>query len=142
MAEETGSYESEEQQALRAEAAKYGLKFQGRPSAETMRQRLDEYLAKEGLERAQKAAPPPAADLALTPEEFARRKAAEAKLNAGKLVRCRITCMNPNKKNWTGEIISVGSAKVGTFKKFIPFNSDEPYHVPLIIYNYLKERNY
>lgn len=78
--------------------------------------------------------------LKLSPTQFKKKQAAEEKQNAGKLVRCRITCMNPTKKNWTGEIISVGSAKVGTYKKFIPYNTDDPYHVPYIIYQYLKER--
>ena len=72
--------------------------------------------------------------------EYRRRQLAEAKREAGRLVRCRVTCMNPHKKNWTGEIISVGSSKMGTFKKFIPFNLEEPYHVPKAIYDYLKER--
>ena len=72
--------------------------------------------------------------------EYRRKKLAEAKREAGRLVRCRITCMNPHKRNWTGEIISVGSAKMGTYKKFIPFNLDTPYHVPKAIFEYLKER--
>ena len=48
--------------------------------------------------------------------------------------------MNPGKKEWHGEFISVGSAKLGTFKKFIPFGTGEPYHVPRIIYNELKAK--
>jgi len=76
----------------------------------------------------------------MTQEEYERRHFNEAKRNAGRLVRIRLTCMNPAKKNWTGEIISVGSAKLGTYKKFIPFNMEEPYHVPWIIYQYLKDR--
>jgi hypothetical protein len=59
---------------------------------------------------------------------------------AQRLIRCRITCMNPNKRNWTGEIFSVGSAKIGTTKKFIPYNSPEPYHLPRILFDELKER--
>lgn len=76
----------------------------------------------------------------LDEKEYKKRQLAEAKREAGRLIRCRITCMNPHKKNWTGEIISVGSSKMGTFKKFIPFNIDEPYHVPKAIYDFLKER--
>lgn len=76
----------------------------------------------------------------LTREEFHQKEVRDNKLKANRLVRCRITCMNPAKKNWTGEIVSVGSAKLGTFKKFIPYNNEEPYHVPWIIFNHLKER--
>lgn len=74
-------------------------------------------------------------------DDFRKKKAEDRKREAGKLVRCRITCMNPNKKEWEGEIISVGSAKLGTFKKYIPFNTDEDgWHIPKIMYDFLKER--
>jgi len=76
----------------------------------------------------------------MSSKEYRNKQVKENKRNAGRLVRCRITCMNPHKKNWTGEIISVGSARLGTFKKFIPYNTDEPYHIPWIIYQHMKER--
>jgi len=82
----------------------------------------------------------PGEKLYMTEEEWKKEQAKANKLNAGRLVRVRITCMNPNKKNWTGEIVSVGSAKIGTFKKFIPFGNDQPYHIPYIIYQELKNR--
>jgi hypothetical protein len=66
-------------------------------------------------------------------ETVSRRSSVEA------LRRVRIQCMNPAKREWPGEIISVGNLKHGTFKKFIPFNG-EPYHIPQIIYDALKER--
>lgn len=55
------------------------------------------------------------------------------------LKRCRVMCMDPLKREWPGETLSVGSAKLGTFKKFIPFDG-EPYHIPKIIYDMMKER--
>lgn len=76
----------------------------------------------------------------MTEEDFFRRQEIETLRTCGKLVRCRITCMNPHKKNWTGEIVSVGSSKAGTFKKLIPFNLEEPYHLPKIIFDFLKEK--
>jgi len=65
---------------------------------------------------------------------------AESRDEAGKQIRIRITCMNPNKKNWEGEIFSVGSAKLGTFKKFVPFDAPDGWHVPNIIHNMIEER--
>ena len=59
---------------------------------------------------------------------------------AAELVRIRVTCMNPAKREWEGEIITAGNSAVGTFKKYIPFNADEGWHVPRIIYNQLVER--
>ena len=59
---------------------------------------------------------------------------------AAELIRIRVTCMNPAKREWEGEIITAGNSAVGTFKKYIPFNADEGWHVPRIIYNQLIER--
>jgi len=76
----------------------------------------------------------------MTATEFKRRQSQEARKNAGRLIRCNIQNMNPTKREWRGEIISVGSAKLGTFKKFIPFNTGVPYHVPKIIFDVMKEK--
>ncbi len=62
------------------------------------------------------------------------------KQEASELIRIRVTCMNPAKKEWAGEIFTVSNATVGTFKKYIPFNADEGWHVPRIIYNQLVAR--
>jgi hypothetical protein len=72
-------------------------------------------------------------------EKYAPKKGDKRKKCAA-LVRCRIQNMNPAKKEWPGEIVSVGSAKLGTWKKYIPFNSSEPYHIPKIIYDMLLEK--
>lgn len=61
---------------------------------------------------------------------------------AAKLVRVRVTCMNPLKKDWEGEIFCVGNGQIGSFKKFVPFNLDEGYHIPHIIYTEMKARMY
>ena len=60
--------------------------------------------------------------------------------SASELMRIRVTCMNPAKKEWEGEIFTVGNSVVGTFKKYVPFNADEGWHVPRIIYEQLKDR--
>jgi hypothetical protein len=75
----------------------------------------------------------------LSAKDFARTAEADRVKGINALKRCIIQCMNPAKREWPGETISVGSAKHGTYKKHIPFNS-EPYHVPKIIYDVLKER--
>jgi len=75
----------------------------------------------------------------LTEDQYRAERRKVNRMNVGALVRCRVQCMNPSKKDWAGEIISVGSAKLGTFKKYVPFNS-EPYHIPKIIYDMMVER--
>jgi len=75
--------------------------------------------------------------------ETENQKRARLVREANKLVRIRITCMNPNKKDLPGEIFTVGNEYIGTVKKFIPF-TDQPdgYHVPHCLYEELKNRKY
>jgi hypothetical protein len=81
--------------------------------------------------------PPPAAPAKVETEA---EKRIRLKLEASALVRIRVTCMNPAKSEWEGEIFTVGNAGVGSFKKYVPFNSDEGWHVPKIMFDHLKER--
>ena len=60
-----------------------------------------------------------------------------------KLIRCRITNMNPDKQNIPGEIYTVSNRIVGTLKKFIPYSgAEDGYHVPQMILDILKEKQY
>jgi len=78
----------------------------------------------------------------MTHEEFLPETTIQRKKDVNKLVRVRITCMNPQKSNYDGEIFSVGSAKMGTYKKYIPYNAEDGWHIPHIMYEALKERKY
>ena len=62
------------------------------------------------------------------------------RMEAMKLMRVVVSCMNPAKQAWEGEIFTVGNDIVGTVKKFVPFNVDTGYHIPHIIYEQLMER--
>lgn len=62
------------------------------------------------------------------------------KREANELIRIRVTCMNPAKKEWEGEYFTAGNAVVGSFTKFVPFNNDEGWYVPSIIYKQLVQR--
>lgn len=153
-----GRSHTPEERALKRQARELGIQFHPRMGAERLRALIQEHTQK-GSETASQAVVDEAVGepqveatkpvqsfsgsekgLYMTEEEYERKRFGEAKRNANRLVRVRITCMDPTKKNWTGEIISVGSSKLGTYKKFIPFNSEEPYHIPWIIYQELKER--
>lgn len=56
------------------------------------------------------------------------------------LVRIRLTCMNPMKSEWEGEIFTVGNGLVGTITKYVPFNADDGWHVPQILLDTLRDR--
>ncbi len=72
--------------------------------------------------------------------ETEMQKRLRLKKEALALVRIRITCMNPAKKEWDGEIFTVGNSLIGSVSKFVPFSADEGYHVPKIIFNALRDR--
>ena len=50
--------------------------------------------------------------------------------------------MNPAKAAYPGEIFTVSNSVVGTHKKYVPFNADSGWHVPQIILNMIKAREY
>jgi hypothetical protein len=63
------------------------------------------------------------------------------KREANKLVRVRLSLMNPIKKNWPGEIFTVSNKYIGTIRKFVPYNG-LPYHIPQAILTVLEDRHY
>ena len=73
-------------------------------------------------------------------EESESQKRQRLVLEASKLVRIRVTCMNPFKKEWDGEFFTVGNSVVGSYTKYVPFNADDGWHVPQIILNHMQER--
>ena len=61
-----------------------------------------------------------------------------------KLVRVRITNLDPKKKNLPGEVFTVANEFLGTVRKYIPYGevSDDGYHVPFCIYRELESRRF
>ena len=72
--------------------------------------------------------------------ETAGQRRNRLRKEASALVRVRITCMNPNKREWQGEIFTVSNAVVGTFRNYVPFNIDDGWHIPEIILQQVKAR--
>ena len=143
-------------QHIRAQADMLGVKYHHRAGIEKIQQLIDDHLMAQNAEL---AIPDPAAEASIRSEpkmpmakgydelivpmteaEYKKDAQREAKLLVGALLRVRITCLDPNKKNWPGEIVSVGSARLGTFKRYVPFDTEEPWHIPKIIYDVLNER--
>ena len=68
----------------------------------------------------------------------AEKEEHDVQKKAMKLVRCIITCNNPNKRSYQGEIFCVRNKSVDMVKKMVPFNV--PTHVPQILLNMIKEK--
>jgi hypothetical protein len=61
-----------------------------------------------------------------------------------KLIRCRITNLDPKKKDLHGEILTVANEYIGTVRKFVPFGeaTDNGYHIPKCIYTMMESRKF
>jgi len=86
-----------------------------------------------------KEAEPPQQELQPKVETDQERRI-RLKKEANTLVRVRVTCMNPAKREWDGEIFTVANSVVGTIKKMVPF--DTIWHVPQFILNHIESSQY
>jgi len=135
---------NDELETLKARADLMGIKYHPSTGIDKLKAKIDLQLsgskAKENIPEVKTPVSKTTKDAPLTQQEFAEADFKLRKTTAGNLIRVRVTCMNPAKKEWDGEIVSVGSAKIGTYKKFVKFNTEDGWHIPFIIYEYLKER--
>jgi len=123
------STEQDEMVTLKGRADLLGIQYHPSIGADKLREKVRAAMADEDAK---------SLDVVVTETPNAKRL--RLRNEASALVRIRITCMNPAKKEWDGEIITVGNAAVGSFKKYIPFNADEGWHVPQIILQVLRDR--
>lgn len=122
--------------ALKQRADQLGITYHPSIGLEKLREKVN---AAINSETPPVEAEPEAAPVAAIQESVAERRA-RMRREANELIRIRVTCMNPAKKEWEGELFTAGNSSVGSFTKFIPFNADEGWHVPKIIYNQLIQR--
>lgn len=74
--------------------------------------------------------------------ESTGKRRARLRKEANVLVRVIVSCRNPSKKEWQGEFFTVSNSVIGTIKKYVPFDTEEGWHVPVALYNMIKERQY
>lgn len=122
---------------LKQRAQTLGIKFHPSIGLESLRSKVSAALTGEDAEEAAEEPVPeaPAAEYRIQMRNRLRKEASA-------LVRVRITCMNPNKKEWKGEIFTASNSIVGTFRKYVQFNTEEGWHVPQIILNMIKARQF
>ena len=118
---------------LKARADLLGISYHPSIGLEKLREKINAATSDE-------AAAAPVKAVAPADEETANQRRIRLKKQALELVRIRVTCMNPAKAEWEGEIFTVGNSAVGSVTKYIPFNADAGWHVPRIIYTQLVER--
>lgn len=145
MSDEILNSELEE---LKETATEMGITFHPAIGLEKLKEKIANFSAPEAALDAtlNKEAPavPAAVKIDLSKPEriietLAQMKARKRR-EATRLVRVRVSCMNPNKKSWEGEILTVSNSLVGSIKKYIPFNNEEGWHIPYMMLLHLKER--
>lgn len=118
---------------LKARADLLGVSYHPSIGLEKLREKINAAASDEAVKEPVQSAPQ-------ANEETLNQKRARLKKDALELVRIRVTCMNPAKAEWEGEIFTAGNSGVGSVTKFVPFNADAGWHVPRIIYQQLAER--
>lgn len=122
---------NEELNSLKERATLLGIKFSNNIGVDTLRAKVNAKLEEGNL--ASEA----------TDNKVALRKS--VKDEELKLVRIRLSVMNPMKKTWRGEVFTVANSVIGTVKKFVPFGPNfysNGYHVPNCIYKMLRDRTF
>jgi len=121
----------DELETLKARADKLGIKYHPTIGVEKLREKVTEKLQGGSSTEPEPDAEAPKKE---TENQFRLRKRKEA----SELVRIQITCMNPNKSEWEGEVFTAGNSVVGTYKRYVPFNVE--WHVERVIYNQIQQR--
>ena len=129
-----------EREALEARANMLGVKFHPNLSDEKLRERIAEHVKAEASPETDKPVLNKAADTEEKETEGARRM--RLKREASELVRVMIACKNPAKKEWNGQIFAAGNTLVGTFRKFVPFENEEGWHIPKILLQQIQDATY
>lgn len=146
--------------SLKKRAELMGIKFHPSIGLDSLRDKINGAVASEGpveqeeelvstmpsLAAAVEAEQAPAA--ADPVAELPKPKAPETKdekrnrlrREATKLVRIRITCMNPAKKKWGGDMFCVSNKNFGNIQRYVPFERD--WHVEAVLLDMIRERQY
>ena len=142
--------DTEELNLLKTRAKQMGIKFHPATGLEKMRLKVAAAMADKPQEADNIADPiveletPTTSPITITaavagPESKAQ-KYNRLRKEAGVLIRVVVANLNPNKKEWEGEVFTVSNSVVGTYKKYVPFNIEEGWHVPHIIYQHMLEK--
>lgn len=131
-----------ELEVLKQRATLMNIKFSNNISVEKLREKIEAAQAKDEPEVEEAGVNP----LGAKQEAGVKKMTLGQKIRAEqtRLIRVRIQNLDPKKKDLPGEIITVANEYMGTVRKFVPFGevTDNGYHIPYCIYEFLKERKF
>lgn len=133
-----------ELEILKQQATLMGIKFSNNIGVEALRAKIEAKRNNEPEEPEQKEVA--ASVNALDPTGEGNRKVSAAeqiRLDAMKLVRIRVTNMDPRDKDLPGEIFTVANDYIGNVRKYVPYvDHEDGWHVPQCILNVLQEKQF
>lgn len=123
-------------EALKRKAETLGVKYGPRIGIDALREKIN--AAMEGEAEAEEAS------VNLTKHGREAKLRAEIFEREMRMIRVRITNLNPHKKELRGEIFTVANKYIGDVKKFIPYGevTDEGYHIPHVLFTELRDRKF
>ena len=134
---ETTVVAPDELATLKSRADMLGVQYHPSIGLEKLREKVNGTLADKPLDSPTSNS---AASVGNPEVETENQRRFRLKREATKLVRVNITCMNPAKKEWDGEILTVGNSEIGSIKKFVPFNTTDGWHITTIMLQMMRER--
>jgi hypothetical protein len=135
----------DELQMLKERARMMGIKFSNNIGLETLKTMVQKKMdGEDSTEPTNQENPPALADPSIpaaVKKETLRQRLLRENM---RLIRLRITNMDPKKKDLPGEVFTVANEYIGTVRKFIPFGevTENGYHVPYVIYKMMKRRKF
>ena len=146
---------TDEKSLLLARARLMGMKVSNNISVEKLKAKIDEHMKAEQtmveeMETEQDTESSPAAPAQMVKQAAPKGPETRQQIRDRlvrekmKLIRLRITNLDPKKKNIPGEVFTVANKYIGTVRKYIPFGevTENGYHVPFCIYEMLKSRKF
>lgn len=68
----------------------------------------------------------------------------QIRLEQTRLIRCRITNMDPKKRDWPGQFLTVANEYIGSITRYIPFGevTDNGWHIEYALYTMMKDMQF
>lgn len=129
-----GEVTQDEREALKARATQMGIEFPANVKTEKLKQLIQDKLAEGDVPKEANTKSEKTQVLSTEGEKLTAMIQEQTKL-----VRIRLTCMNPMKTSWNGEIFTVSNRYVN-IKRFVPFNAPDGWHVEAMLLKMIKER--
>lgn len=124
---------------LKQQARMMGIEFSNNIGVETLRKKIEERTAEDAASSTVQEPEP-------QPEQPVRKKSLRDEIyeREMKLVRVRITNMDPMKAKRPGDYFTIANKYLGTVRKFIPYGeqTDNGFHIPHCLYQMLKDRKF